>query len=44
MHSGGEVSDDDRKGYLVSQLKGTAALWLEGLNEEWIGWDFNQLV
>ena len=36
VNSGGDVTDNERKSYLVSQLKGTAALWLEGLGEEWI--------
>jgi hypothetical protein len=29
---------------LISQLKGTAALWLEGLGEQWLPWDYTQLV
>jgi hypothetical protein len=38
------VSDQARKSYLVSQLEGTAALWLEGLGREWISWSFDRLV
>ncbi len=44
VNTGGDVTDSERKSYLVSQLKGTAALWLEGLGEEWIEWEYSKLV
>jgi hypothetical protein len=44
VNSGAEVTDEGKKSYLISQLKGTAALWLEGLAGDWVEWDYARLV
>jgi hypothetical protein len=44
VNSGADVSPVQRKAYLVSQLKGTAALWLEGLRGSWIHWEYDEMI
>lgn len=40
VHYGKPYSDRRKKTYLLSQLKGTAKLWIEGLGDEWYNWSY----
>lgn len=44
LYCGAYVPDDKKRTYLFSQLKGTAALWLESLQEDWGSWDYATLI
>lgn len=44
VHYGKPVSDRKMKTYLLSQLKGTAKLWVEGLGDAWKAWSYQELA
>lgn len=40
LYFGHPVPPERKKAYLLSQLKGPAELWLEGIQEDWRAWSY----